>query len=81
MVYKSTTSYITSHPVVKRQFCNIKIVKMGCKEDLNLNSKPGCLRLVSALQTGPCRQVPVKLSVMLLLIPEMDLVLSSGPYS
>ena len=42
-----------------------KIVKTGCTENLNLNLKPGCLQLVSALCS------------MLLLIPKMDLVLSS----
>ena len=37
---------ITSHPVEKDNF---KIVKTGCTENLNLNWKPRCLRLVSPL--------------------------------
>ena len=64
---------------VLKNFVTSKIVKMGYKENLNL--KTGCLRLVLVLCLDPHRQALVKLSVMLLSLPEIDLGLFSEPHS
>ena len=81
MFYKFIYYLYSVTPCSKKNFVTSKIVKTGYKEDLNLNLKTGCLRLVFVLCAGPRHQVPVKLLVTLLLLPGMDLVLSSEPHS